>query len=119
MKRKYSRIAKHIIIDSEDRTVEWGEDGIDITLKYMQSVVGGLITSAPSNIVKYPDYMFVDDEGFLKCPQFGFKLGDGEPCAGDAIIVGDEIEYKGGVGYKDVVTDIENIRNNIQWLRSY
>ena len=116
MKKKYSRIAKHIIIDSEDRTVEWGEDGIDITLKYMQSVVGGLITSAPSDIIKYPDYMFVDDDGWLQSPAFGFKLGDSEYCIGDAIIVGDEIEYKGGVGYKDVVTDIEEVRKNIKWL---
>jgi len=75
-----------IVINAKDRTVTVAE--IDGSLKSLQHIVGGLITTVYDGLDE-SHHCYVNDEGLLTSPEHFFMFKDGhQPLAGNGVIVG-------------------------------
>ncbi len=119
MPDKLTKLAKHIIIDADKQEIR--EVTCELTLEYMQSVVHGYIERVPypAYPVNEMDDLFVNEEGLLINLPYGFKLG-GQMLLGNGLLIGQIQEAKTGTayGYLDTVTDIEELREQIQWAET-
>lgn len=115
---KLSKIAKHIIIDAENQEIRVVE-GVEITLEYMQRVVGGLIERVGYIIqsIRPVDDLFVNEEGMINNLPYGFSI-NGNTFYGNGLIVGEYTESKGGYGYKGTLTDVKNLTTKVKWMFS-
>jgi Domain of unknown function (DUF3846) len=74
-----------IVINAQDRTVT--ETDIDGSLKSLQQIVGGLITTVYDGLDGH-HHCYVDDEGLLHGPQHFFMFTNGhQPLAGNGVIL--------------------------------
>lgn len=110
--------SKHIIIDAKNQEIKLVE-GVELTLQYMQSIVGGLIERVP-RFTGYgrPDDLWVNEEGRIIAMNSDDKYGfciNGITCYGNGLITGEYVEHDDKYGYKDVVTDVEVLKKRIGW----
>jgi hypothetical protein len=112
MGNKLSKTANHIIIDAKNQTITLVTDK-ELTLSYMQSVVGGLIERTPYSFhrkgIWCKDDLFVNEEGRINGTNFGFTIC-GHTFFGNGIIVGEYVERGSEYGYLNVLTDIEQLK---------
>ena len=74
-----------IVINAKDRTVTVAE--IDGSLKSLQHIVGGLITTVYDGHDE-SHHCYVNDEGLLTSPEHFFMFKDGhQPLAGNGVIL--------------------------------
>jgi hypothetical protein len=74
-----------IIINAQDRTIT--ETEIDVSLKSLQHIVGGLIATVYDGLDD-DHHCYVNDEGLLHNPQQFFMFRDGhQPLAGNGVIL--------------------------------
>jgi len=74
-----------IVINAKDRTVTVAE--IDGSLKSLQHIVGGLITTVYDGLDE-SHHCYVNDEGLLTSPEHFFMFKDGhQPLAGNGVIL--------------------------------
>lgn len=97
-------------IDAVNKTVTEIELEEGKTLRGMQAVVGGTITTAV--ILENEDTVFVHDEGLYLFPDFFFIEGNGQPNAGNGIVTGCNANGK-TVG---VQSTLEEIRSRVRFL---
>lgn len=73
----------------------------------------GFNTIAPDEIGKQGDYLYFDEDCFLRGSSGRFQLDSLAPVAGRAVIIGTS---EGGNVLRDVVTEIDSLRSRIKYL---
>jgi len=113
-------MARAIVIDAEKRELRYIEipDGSN-SLPILRDIVDGWISVAYTWNDK--DVLYVDDEGLMKGREHYFRLfdrTDGQPLAGNGVILGEEVIDEEGdfVNYLDTRLTIEFLSSRVQFL---